>query len=167
MIQLKEITEHSWLVLDDSGIFRIGLLSEHPNKKFIFLAKDSTKATFNDKADINAFFKEDIFRNVLTIQEKDKEFFVKGFPVDYENPSEVDTEDELSVLPLYAKTDSSDVYHCAGYYCIDFPKSWLPSFCPKYATLTKYKYAGPFRTEMEMKSHLSMLKKNDERNRKI
>ena len=163
MVILKEITDNSWLVLSDEEQERIGLLSSNPNG-FVLLSKGG-KVTFADKEDVEQFFEESVFDKVVKpeIQEQ-KEYFVKGYPVDFDNPFEADAEDEISELPLFTKTKASKVYHCAGYYCILFPKGWTHSFCPKLATLDKYKYVGPFRTEMEMKSHLSMLKQNDKRN---
>lgn len=160
MIILKEITDKSWLVLTEEEQERIGLLSSNPNG-FILLSKDS-KVKFADKSDVNQFFEQDIFKNIIqpTIQ-KETEYFVKSYPVDFDEPFEADPEDKISDLPLFTKTKDSKVYHCAGYYCILFPKGWTHSFCPKLATLDKYVYAGPFKTEMEMKSRLSILKQDD------
>ena len=108
------------------------------------------------------FFEEDIFDNILVAPLAEaKEYTVKGFPVDFDNPFEADEEDEVSDLPLYTKTKVSKVFHCAGYYCIKFPKGWTSSFSPKHSTLKKYEFAGPFKTEMEMKTNLSIFKKAD------
>ena len=160
MVILKEITEKSWLVLSEGEQERIGLLSSNPSG-FVLLAKDG-KVNFATEEEVREFFEEDIFDKIITPTiQQEKEFFVKGFPVDFDNPFEADAEDEVSDLPLFTKTKASKVYHCAGYYCIKFPRGWIHSFCPKLATLDKYQYVGPFRTKMEMKSHLSMLKKND------
>jgi len=163
MVILKEITDNSWLVLSEEEQERIGLLSSSPNG-FVLLSKGG-KVKFAEKKDVEEFFEESVFDKVIQpIMQSAKEYFVKGYPVDFDTPFEADAEDEISNLPLFTKTKTSRVYHCAGYYCILFPKGWTHSFCPKYATLAKYKYVGPFKTEMEMKSHLSMLKQNDKRN---
>ena len=162
MVILKEITENSWLILSEDDQERIGLLSSNPNG-FVLLSKGG-KVTFAERSDVEEFFEEKVFDKVIQpIAQQQKEHFVKGYPVDFDNPFEADAEDEISKLPLFTKTKVSKVYHCAGYYCILFPKGWTHSFCPKKATLDKYEYVGPFKTEMEMKSHLSMLKQNDKR----
>ena len=162
MVILKEITENSWLILSEDDQERIGLLSSNPNG-FVLLSKGG-KVKFAERSDVEEFFEEKVFDKVIQpIVQQQKEHFVKGYPVDFDNPFEADAEDEISELPLFTKTKLSKVYHCAGYYCILFPKGWTHSFCPKKATLDKYQYVGPFKTEMEMKSHLSMLKQNDKR----
>ena len=160
IIQLKEITDNSWLVMTDKEQEKIGLLSANRTGTYLLLTS-SGKVQFANDEEVKAFFEEDVFANVVvTAMAEEKDFFIKGFPVDFDNPFEADTEDEVSELPLYTKTKSSKVYHCAGYYCVKFPKGWTSSFSPKLSTLLKYEYAGPFKTEMEMKSNLSILKKN-------
>lgn len=162
MVILKEITDNSWLVLSEGEQERIGLLSSNPNG-FVLLSKGG-KLKFADKADVEGFFEENVFDKIIQpVIQQEKEHFVKGYPVDFDTPFEADAEDEISELPLFTKTKTSKVYHCAGYYCIRFDNGWIHSFCPKMATLDKYKYVGPFKTKMEMKSHLSMLKQNDKR----
>lgn len=155
MVKLKPITDKSWLVLSDDGMQRVALLSQQENK-FVLIAKD-VKTTFRDKAEVDEFFSEDIFANIVAPKEKkdDIEYFVKGYPVDFDTPYEADPEDQLSELPLYAKTENSKVYFAAGYYCLKFPKGWVGGFCPKFSTLTKYEYQGPYKTEKEMKFVLS------------
>ena len=56
---------------------------------------------------------------------------------------------------LFTKSKKSKSLYCAGYYCIQFEKGWVKSFCPKLVTLEKYVYKGPFKTELEMRSELS------------
>ena len=48
------------------------------------------------------------------------------------------------------KTANSSVHFAAGYYCLQFPMGWRPSFCPRYDTLEKYTFAGPFKSEEDM-----------------
>lgn len=158
-IQLKEITDNSWLVMTEKEQEKVGLLSANKIGQFTLLSKDG-KVNFASEDEVREFFEEDIFNNVLIAPLAEaKEYTVKGFPVDFDNPFEADEEDEISELPLYTKTKVSKVLHCAGYYCIKFPKGWTSSFSPKLSTLKKYEYAGPYRTEMEMKTNLSIFKK--------
>lgn len=157
MVKLKAITGSSWLLMTDDGQQKIGILSEN-HGGYMLLAKE-TKTHFATKDEINQFFAEDVFTNLVENTDDDTEYFVKGYSVNFDKPHEVDSEDVMTDLPLYAKTAESDVYHCAGYYCIMFPKGWVYGFCPKYSTLSKYEYRGPFKTEDEVKSTLSILRK--------
>lgn len=161
IIQLKEITTSSWLVIIEKEQEKIGLLSEGHNGGFTLLSKGG-KVAFANKVEVTEFFDEPIFQNIIvTSLHTNTKHTVKGFPVDFANPFEADPEDEISNLPLYTKTKTSKVYHCAGFYCIKFPKGWADAFSPKLSTLQKYEYAGPFKDEIETKSVLSSYKKSD------
>lgn len=157
-VKLKPITETSWLVIGDTDDTRIGLLSEVRNQ-YILMVK-GIKQQFWDRKAVNTFFKEDVFNNLIEVEETTivkKDNFINGFPIDFENPYEV-----ISIetsLPLFSKKASSEVYYSAGYYCLNFPRNWMSAFCPKLSTLQTYKYAGPFKTEIEMKSNLQRLRK--------
>jgi len=78
---------------------------------------------------------------------------VNGYPCGFENPIPVEHE-----LPLFKKTPTSKSLTAAGYYIIQF-KNWLPSFCPKHDTLTKYPFQGPYQTEWEMNLELKKAKR--------
>ena len=63
-------------------------------------------------------------------------------------------------LPIYAKSSKSKSLYCAGYYVIRFRKGWVKSFCPKLITLERYPYQGPFKTELEMRTILNNVSKD-------
>jgi len=157
MVVLKEITEDSWLVLENDAI-ELGLLSITPTGAYT-LVNDTGKHSFPNVDQLYTFFENDIFNHVdsspVTIE---KSFFVKGYPINYHDPVEADL---VSDLPLFKKTHTSEVYHCAGYYCIRFPKGWISVFCPKLSTLSKYDYQGPFLTDLKAKVRLKELRKAD------
>tara|TARA_A200000159_G_C7252495_1_gene309419 strand:- start:289 stop:630 length:342 start_codon:yes stop_codon:yes gene_type:complete len=62
-------------------------------------------------------------------------------------------------LPLFSKSRKSKSLYCAGYYCIQFAKGWVKSFCPKLITLQRYPFKGPFTTDLEMKETLARVSK--------
>jgi hypothetical protein len=157
-VKLKPITENSWLVLGDTEDVRIGLLSEVRNQ-YILMVR-GVKQHFLDRKDVTNYFNEDVFSNLVendTIEQSPTDYFINGYPIDFENPHEVISTGNS--LPLYSKKATSEVYYSAGYYCLNFPKNWMPAFCPKLSTLETYQYSGPYKTEMEMKSNLQKLRK--------
>jgi hypothetical protein len=163
IIQLKEITDSSWLVITEKEQEKIGLLSGKMDGSYTLLSKGG-KVGFTDQDEVVEFFAEPVFENVIvTTLTTDTVHTVKGFPVDFANPFEADSEDEISDLPLYTKTKTSTVYHCAGYYCIRFPKGWQDAYSPKLSTLQKYEYVGPFKNDLECKSHLTICKNKEKR----
>lgn len=157
-VKLKTITEKSWLVLGDTEDIRIGLLTEIQDRYVLMVA--GAKKQFLNRKEVNSYFNEDIFKNVVEPEvqpEVKKDYFINGFPVDFDNPHEVIITGNR--LPLFSKKASSEVYYSAGHYCLHFPKNWMPAYCPKLSTLETYEYAGPFKTEMEMRSQLAILRK--------
>ena len=157
-VKLKPITETSWLVIGDTEGTRIGLLSQLRNQ-YILMVKD-VKKHFLSRKEVNDYFKEDVFDNVVeepATEELKKDYFINGYPVDFDSPHEVLVAGNK--LPLFSKKATSDVYYSAGYYCLNFPKNWMPAYCPKLNTLQTYEYAGPFKTEFEMRSALTRMRK--------
>jgi len=59
-------------------------------------------------------------------------------------------------FPIYTKTAKSKSYYCAGYYIIKFNNGWIKSFCPKFITLNRYDYQGPYKTKLEMQEQLRL-----------
>lgn len=156
--KLKTLTEKSWLVISDTESDRIGLLTEIRDQYILMIA--GAKKQFLDRKEVNKFFNEDVFMSVVEKVddcEIKKTYFINGFPVDFDTPNEVFVAG--SNLPLFSKKASSEVYYSAGYYCLNFPKNWMPAMSPKLSTLTTYEYAGPFTTELEMRSTLAKLRK--------
>lgn len=157
-IKLKPITETAWLVLGDTDEIRIGLLTEIRNQ-YVLMIK-GVKQQFINRKEVNKFFNEDVFENVVEpIVEENvkKDYFINGYPVDFDGPNEVLIKGNR--LPLFSKKATSEVYYSAGYYCLDFPRNSMPAFCPKLSTLETYTYAGPFKTELEMRSELTKRRK--------
>ncbi len=61
-------------------------------------------------------------------------------------------------FPVYTKTSKSKSFYCAGYYIIKFNNGWVKSYCPKFITLNRYEYQGPFKTKAEMQDALRAAK---------
>lgn len=157
-VKLKPITETSWLVIGDTDDTRIGLLTEIKDQ-YVLMVKGEKQQFINRKA-VNSFFNEDIFKNTIDVvveEDVKKDYYINGYPVDFDNPNEVLITGNK--LPLFSKKATSDVYYSAGHYCLNFPKNWMPAYCPKLSTLETYEYAGPFKTELEMRSSLTKLRK--------
>jgi len=53
-------------------------------------------------------------------------------------------------FPVFTKTSKSKSFFCAGFYIIQFNHSWAKSYCPKFITLNRYEFQGPFKTKTEM-----------------
>jgi hypothetical protein len=156
--KLKSITETSWLVIGDNEDYRIGLLTRSTNEYILMIHGEKQK--FLDRKEVNKYFKEDIFKEIsesVSEEKIKKDYYINGYPVEFDSPNEVVV--PYSTLPLFSKKSLSNTYYSAGYYCLHFPKNWMPAFCPKLSTLESYEYAGPFKTEFEMRVELVRLRK--------
>lgn len=156
--KLKLITDKSWLVISDTDDNRIGLLTEIRDQYTLMIA--GAKQQFLNKKEVNTFFNEDMFKSVIApavVEDAPKDFFINGYPVNFDNPHEVIIAGKT--LPLFSKKSTSDVYYCAGFFCIYFPKNIVSVLCPKMSTLDRYQFEGPFKTELEMKMELGRLRK--------
>ena len=98
-----------------------------------------------------------VFDNVVPKKEKLIETHeVHGYPVS-QKPWNV-LWDVKHQFPVYTKTSKSKSYYCAGYYIIKFNNGWVKSYCPKFITLNRYDFQGPFKSKTEMQEALRMAK---------
>lgn len=65
--------------------------------------------------------------------------------------------DCVKKFPIFTKSQKSKSYYCAGFYCVFLNESWTTVLCPKYITLNRYKYFGPFATQEEADQKLKTL----------
>jgi len=87
-------------------------------------------------------------------KEQKVEYDAHGYPVS-SKPWNV-LYDVKNQFPIYTKTSKSKSYFCAGYYIIKFNNGWIKSFCPKFITLNRYAYQGPYKTKIEMQEQLRL-----------
>jgi hypothetical protein len=98
-----------------------------------------------------------VFDNVVPKKEKSQESHeVHGFPIS-QKPWNV-LWDLKHQFPVYTKTSKSKSYYCAGYYIIKFNNGWVKSYCPKFITLNRYEFQGPFKSKVEMQEALRIAK---------
>ena len=162
---LQQISDVAWLV--HQGNQKLGILNKGAQEHFTYITgKDLVN--FKDDHEVEVYFgNATLFEEQITTSATVPDrFYIKGFEVDYETPFALDEThpDYMEELPLYTKIEGSDVYYAAGYYCVNFEKGWKHAHGPKLATLLKYGYQGPFRTEIEMRQQLKKLNKEKRKN---
>lgn len=59
-------------------------------------------------------------------------------------------------LHLYTTTAKSKCYHVAGWFAIKQGNEYTTVFCPKYIFVQRYKYKGPFKSEIEAKNSINI-----------
>jgi hypothetical protein len=164
---LQQISDVAWLV--HQGKKNLGILNKDVQEHYTYITGKEL-VSFSDAHEVkNHFGNLSLFEEQTSTptQIQDK-YYIKGYEVNYEEPYALEPNhpDYREDLPLYTKIEGSDVYYAAGFYCVHFAKGWKHAHGPKLATLEKYGYEGPFKSEMEMRHRLKMLnrqKRVDER----
>jgi hypothetical protein len=147
---LQQISDTAWIL--KQGPRKMGILNKDVQDKYFYI-NGKTIEYFTDEIEVaEKFGNAKIFEEQITTSPVVTDtFYIKGHPIDYETPFPIDTShvDYNEEVPLYTKTSESDIYYAAGWYAINFEKGWKHGHGPKYSTLTKYGYKGPFKTEIE------------------
>ena len=152
-LKANEILKNKfWIIEDTDSKTKVGTLSKDNDNKFMYSC-DTGSYMYDTKSQV-----EKTLGDIL---------WSKGTISDVPPPSKEIYKLPTSTVPynamfdlkrkfaLFTKSKKSISLYCAGYYCIQFEKGWVKSFCPKLVTLEKYQYKGPFKTELEMRSELS------------
>lgn len=95
-----------------------------------------------------------VFEQPIKVPKVPVEHEVYGYPVNCK-PWNV-LYDVKHKFPIYTKTRKSKSFYCAGHYIVRFNNGWVKSFCPKFITLNRYDYQGPFKTKQEMQEQLKV-----------
>ena len=143
---VEVVSNKLWITYDDKGT-KTGTLNQYEkdgtscfcwfrtyknDQRWYSVEDAADKFSFEEKAAVSSWHDQHVL----------------GYPVIKIETFKVQERDNL---PCFTKTPSSKVFFAAGYYGIKFENGgWLDSFCPKLATLRKYEYIGPFKTETDM-----------------
>jgi hypothetical protein len=156
----KVLVPNKFWILEDKGE-KIATLSKE--KRGYSVLCRGEKLEFHDLDEIKERFGITLDDSIINKEKTHKDTIqdIYGYPVNgraYEPLWNVQRK-----LPIYAKSGKSKSLYCAGYYVIRFRKGWVKSFCPKLITLERYPFKGPFKTELEMRTILnSVSKENNE-----
>jgi hypothetical protein len=157
VLKAKQIIKDSFWILE-SNEQKIGTMRHSNNTWQVLLEKD--RQQFDSYSNVIEFLGEDPFTNdkkSSAEQPIQGDFDVEGYPT----PVQPYNVEKYKSLPTYTKTPKSNVKYSAGYYGIEFPKGWVPSFNPKLNTLLEgaVSYVGPFHSEMEMNININNKKR--------
>lgn len=154
-ICLKEIIPNkSWIIHEDGK--KLGTLLKN-NKNYTLLQKGKTV----DISKISDIYKD---FDVVSLDSSSRENKSKDYSI-YNYPCKIrpfnPTFDLKKKLPLFSKSLKSKSLYCAGYYIIKFQQKWTLSFCPKFITLERYLFKGPFKTETQARQELAITNQNE------
>lgn len=157
---LQQISDVAWLV--HQGENKLGILNKDVQDHYFYITGKELLEFDNDNQVQEHFGNVKLFEEQIGTSAKVQDtYYIKGYAVDYPDPFAIEEghPDYNPDLPLYSKIEGNTVYYSAGYYCINFEKGWKQANSPKLATLEKYGYEGPYKTELEMRQRLRALNK--------
>jgi hypothetical protein len=140
----------------------LGILNKDVQDHYFYITGKELLEFDNDNQVQEHFGNVKLFEEQIGTSAKVQDtYYIGGYAVDYPDPFAIEEghPDYNPDLPLYSKIERNSVYYSAGYYCINFEKGWKQANSPKLATLEKYGYEGPYKTELEMRQRLRFLNK--------
>ncbi len=158
MIELhaKPIIENKFWIVEKNGV-KYATLRKNEDNRFVMSNKLGVKI-YDTKESLTRQFGRNFFVAKIIKEANDAlPNEVHGYATSAEPHNAM--YDIKRKLPLFTKSSDSKSLYCAGYYVIKFDKGWVKSFCPKLITLQRYKYQGPFQSEIEMKQVLANVSK--------
>lgn len=164
---LQQISDVAWLV--HQGENKLGILNKDVQDHYFYITGKELLEFDNDNQVQQHFGNVKLFEEQIGTSAKVQDtYYIGGYAVDYPDPFAIEEghPDYNPDLPLYSKIEGNAVYYSAGYYCINFEKGWKQANSPKLATLEKYGYEGPYKTELEMRQRLRYLNKQKRENSK-
>ena len=150
MIKAKPVLKNKFWIVENNGE-NVGTLSVS-DEHYLYTCHTGTQM-YSTQSQLNNALGGKISWSDADSVEEPQENFAYDYPTSA-TPYNI-VFDIKNKLPLFTKSSSSKSLYCAGYYIIQFDKGWVKSFCPKFITLERYPYKGPFKTSIEMKVELS------------
>ena len=140
----KPVLEDKFWILEDNGQ-KVGTIRSNENGVVLTVGKENH--SFKKLEELKQKMKVSFTGKELVNKEKE-EYDVHGYPCKTKPFNGL--YDLKRKLPLYTKTEDSQSFFTAGYFCIEFENGWVPAYCPKLITLGRNNYLGPFKTKLEM-----------------
>lgn len=155
-LHAKPIIDNKFWIVEKDGE-KFATLRKNEDNRFV-LSNEKGIQVYDNKETLTKQFGKDFFvAKIIREQDDAGTNEVHGYPTSIEPHNAMF--DIKRKLPLFTKSEDSKSHYCAGYYAIKFDKGWVRSFCPKFITLQRYDYRGPFKTELEMKQVLNNVSK--------
>jgi hypothetical protein len=139
----KPVIKNKFWVVEDHGQ-KIATIQAREGGGFVYVY-DNQREYFHSTKQLTKQLNIK-FSSLVTKPPKDNNY-VYGFPIKGKAYNEVF--DVIRKLPIYSKNSKSKSLYCAGYYYICLNDIWTLSFCPKNITLNRYKFYGPYKSQID------------------
>lgn len=151
-----EIVKDKFWILEDAGI-KLGTVRRTRSSDFEVIIREDGVETLSLNALTSKFGSKILeSRQVKKIEsvEYGKDIDeVEGYPSKHRAFNKALNDKNI---PVYTKTEKSNVLYAAGYYGLKFPGAgWKNAYCVKAETLDNYEFIGPFKTKTELEAEIN------------
>jgi hypothetical protein len=147
-VKAKSIVDGKFWIVEQDGQ-KIGTI-QSSHLGIVFTKKDASKERFST---LKLF--SDKYNAVFEADKPKKEEIEYSI---YDYPCKTEPFKSCFIvtkgLPLYTKKENSVSYYCAGWYLVKFNYGWSKTLNPKYITLQRNEFKGPYKTKFEMLEEL-------------
>ncbi|MDA9373852.1 hypothetical protein N9R43_00500 [bacterium] len=155
-----EILKNKFWIVEDAGI-KLGLIRKTRSSDFEVIMQDALGIVTLPFDALTSKYG----RNILESRQVKKiESVEYGKDIDEVNgvPSKHKAFNKKTVtiankdIPVYTKTEKSNVIYAAGYYGLKFPEAgWKNAYCVKMETLHNYVFIGPFNSKTQLEAEIN------------
>lgn len=148
----KPVLKNKYWIVEDRGT-KIATIQAIEEGGFVYV-QDTTRQKYNT---IKLLSKEHniVFDSNPKKEGKPSEYSVHDYPIKQKPWNAL--WDVKHQFPIFTKTSKSKSFYCAGYYLIKFNNGWVKAYCPKFITLNRYTFQGPYKTKEEMQEQLRII----------
>ena len=151
-----EIVKDKFWILEDAGI-KLGTLRRTKSSDFEVIIREDGVETLSLNA-LTSKFGSKILESKQVKKIESVEYGkdideVEGYPSKHRAFNKTLNDKNI---PVYTKTEKSNVLYAAGYYGLKFPGAgWKNVYCVKAETLDNYEFIGPFKTKTELEAEIN------------
>lgn len=151
-LQAKPVIENKFWIVEKDGS-RYATLRKDEENRFVMSNATGIKIFKNKESVTKQFGKDFFIAKIIKEADNSPTNEVHGYATSVEPHNAMF--DIKRRLPLFTKSSDSKSLYCAGHYIIKFDKGWVKSFCPKFITLDRYEYRGPYKSDNDLKQALT------------
>ena len=150
----RPVLKNKFWIVEDEGT-KVATIQASDDGGFVYV-HDQARERFSTIKLLSKTYNITFDNSTPSKEKSSQDYEVYGYPISHKPWNAL--WDVKHHFPVYTKTSKSKSFYCAGYYIIKFNNGWVKSYCPKFITLNRYEFQGPFKTKAEMQEALRSAK---------
>lgn len=155
-----EIVKDRFWIVEDAGI-KLGLIRKTRSSDFEVIMQDALSVETLPFDALTSKYGSKILESKQVKKIESVEYgkdidAVEGVPTKHKAFNKKTIIIANKNIPVYTKTEKSEVVYAAGYYGLKFPEAgWKNAYCVKAETLHNYVFIGPFNSKTQLESEIN------------